>query len=94
MKPETKNQRFGELLGSEIRSRRESLQRSLDDVARDSESGISKSSLSLMETGLQQISARQLFELSRILNFSVDDFLGRVEKNLNAEEYSDLNKHL
>lgn len=94
MKPELKNQRFGELLGAEIRTQRESLERSLDDIARDSESGISKSSLSLMETGGQQISARQLFELSRILNFSVDDFFERVEKKLNAEEYSDINKHL
>lgn len=94
MNQETKNRRFGELLGDKIRSQRESLKRSLDHVAESSESGISKSSLSLMETGKQQISARQLFELSRILNFSTDDYFENVEKNLSAEEYPDLNNHV
>lgn len=95
MTPEEKIQRFWEILGEKIRSRRDTdLKRSLEDVAEHSETGISKSSLSLMETGKQQISTIQFFELSRILDFSPTDILSAVEKDLLSEQYSDLNKVL
>lgn len=93
MDPQDKNQRFNELLGEAIRQRRnDELKRSLEDVARDSETGISKSSLSLMETGAQQIAAVQLFELSRILDFSINEIFFEIEKKIQAEQHNDIDR--
>jgi transcriptional regulator with XRE-family HTH domain len=92
METEKINQRFWELLGEKLRACREDLKRSLDDVAEHSETSISKSSLSLMENGKQQVTVLQLFELSRMLDFSPSDILAEIEKELLSEKYSDINK--
>ncbi len=95
MTPEAKNQRFWELLGQKLRERRDGLlERSLDDVASQSETGISKSSLSLMENGKQQVSTLQFFELSRVLDFSPTELLAEIEKELAHEQYKDIKNML
>lgn len=94
MTGEQKNSLFYKELGRLIRDQRERKGLSLEQVAGDSDSGLSRSTLSLIELGEQQIYARQLFEVAVTLSFSIDDFFRKVNETLLAEEHPDIKKML
>ncbi len=90
MTADQKNSLFYKELGAWIRNRRDRLGLSLERVAKDSDCGLSRSTLSLIELGEQQIYGRQLFEVAKILGFSVDDAFKVVNEAILKEEHPDI----
>lgn len=89
-----RNEIFHSELGAMIRAQRESLAFSLEQVARDSDCGLSRSALSLIELGEQQIYAYQLFELAKTLRFSIEEYFQKIEKKIIEEEHPEMKKML
>ena len=94
MDSQRRNEIFHSELGAMIRVQRESLAFSLEQVSRDSDCGLSRSALSLIELGEQQIYAHQLFELAKTLRFSIEDYFQKIEKKIVEEEHPEMKKIL
>lgn len=76
-----KNSSFYEKIGEQIRKRREEKNITLEQLNKEADLELTKSGLSYIELGAQQISAYQLFRIAKKLNLSVDQLMSEAEKN-------------
>lgn len=80
----TKNPDFDHIIGLFIRSRRS--EKGIDSLSRLNKLaglGLTKSALSGIELGKQQITAYQLFLIAKILEFSVDELYKNTDMEMN-----------
>lgn len=75
-------------LGEKLQEYRQRKNFTLDDVVREAPLSISRSSLSAIEHGDQDISARDLFAMGRLLGFNMNDLFNEVIKDFASDKYS------
>jgi transcriptional regulator with XRE-family HTH domain len=78
---------FNTILGRKLREYRGE-RFTLDQLIQAACLGISRSSLSAIENGIQDISAKDLYAISVVLKFSLSEFMEEIQKDLFEEKFS------
>jgi transcriptional regulator with XRE-family HTH domain len=73
---------FYQIVGSLIRSKRIEKEMTLDQLNKNSGLGLTRSALSNMELGKQQMTTYQLFVLSKFLGISINKLFNDINKKL------------
>lgn len=81
------NKSFASALGKRLKESRGE-KYTLDQLINEARLSISRSSLSAIENGNQDISARDLYAISIVLDFSLNDFMNDVVKDLLGKKFS------
>lgn len=81
-----KNNRFNESLGRILRTARSEKKLTLDEIGKKAKLNLTRSALSYIELGSQQISAFQLYKICQALNLSCDKVFKEIEDILLEEE--------
>lgn len=79
---------FATILGKHLQDRRQQKKLTLDQAVSEARLSISRSSLSAIENGNQDISAKDLYSLSMVLEFSLSDLMDEIRNEMLQGEYS------
>lgn len=79
---------FATILGKHLQDLRQQKKLTLDQAVSEARLSISRSSLSAIENGNQDISAKDLYSLSMILEFSLSDLMDEIRNEMLQGEYS------
>lgn len=79
---------FATILGKHLQDRRQQKKLTLDQAVSEAHLSISRSSLSAIENGNQDISAKDLYSLSMVLEFSLSDLMDEIRNEMLQGEYS------
>jgi transcriptional regulator with XRE-family HTH domain len=82
---------FGVALGRSLQELRQKRGYTLDQIVNEARLSVSRSSLSAIENGNQDISARDLYALSTVLGFDLNGMMNEVREALLSEQYSTIN---
>jgi len=77
---------FYSAVGALLKTGRNSQNLTLEEVAKKSGLGLSRSAISSIEQGKQQISLHQFLRLAKVLNFRPAEIIMDVSKNLGEEK--------
>lgn len=81
-------QNFESMLGAKLQELRQAKKLTLEEAVARAHLSISRSSLSAIENGIQEISAKDLHSLSRVLGFSIDSLFDEINRNILIQKFS------